>query len=200
MAASHCLSRCRFLPPSKILKSQCILCGNAFDLAMKALLISTIALNQLLVNPSSLECHNILRPRQMVEILLTTFRVSTLMYSYSNFTDMFPKVLLTMISTGSDKGLASQQVTNVNHYLNPNGLLPTGLPATLNCLPVPQRPRDAMITSLWRQDDVKTSFWRKNYVILALSARWGTILYCTYERMMMWCTGAYIYASLCQIF
>ena len=109
---------------------------------------------------------------------------------------MFPKVLLTMISTGSDKGLASQQVTNVNHYLNPNGLLPTGLPATLNCLPIPQRPRDAMITSLWCQDDVKTSFWRKNYVILALSARWGTILYCTYERMMMWCTGAYMRHSV----
>ena len=35
-----------------------------------------------------------------------------------------------------------------------------------------QRPHDAKITSLWRPNDVATSFWRHNNVIIASCARW----------------------------
>ena len=38
----------------------------------------------------------------------------------------------------------------------------------------PQRTKDAIITSLWRQNDVLTSFWRHNDVIIASCARWGS--------------------------
>ena len=36
-----------------------------------------------------------------------------------------------------------------------------------------QRAHDAMITSLWRQNDVVMSFWRHNDVIIALCVRWS---------------------------
>ena len=35
-----------------------------------------------------------------------------------------------------------------------------------------QRAHDAIITSLWRQNDVATSFWRHNDVVIASSVRW----------------------------
>ena len=35
-----------------------------------------------------------------------------------------------------------------------------------------QRAHDAIITSLWRQNDVSTSFWRHNDVIFASCVRW----------------------------
>ena len=37
---------------------------------------------------------------------------------------------------------------------------------------------DAMITSLWCQNDVATSFWRHNDVVIASCVRWGTALCC----------------------
>ena len=36
----------------------------------------------------------------------------------------------------------------------------------------PQRAHDAIMTSLWRQSDVATSFARHNYVIIAPCVRW----------------------------
>ena len=41
---------------------------------------------------------------------------------------------------------------------------------------VSQRAHDAIITSLWRQNDAPTSFWRHNDVILSSCVRWGTML------------------------
>ena len=38
-----------------------------------------------------------------------------------------------------------------------------------------QRTHDAIITSLWRQNDVMTSFWRNNDVIIASYVRWDII-------------------------
>ena len=37
-----------------------------------------------------------------------------------------------------------------------------------------QRTHDAIITSLWRQNDVTRSFWRHKDVIIALGVRWET--------------------------
>ena len=42
---------------------------------------------------------------------------------------------------------------------------------------VAARTHDATITSLWRQNDVATSFWRHNYVIIASCVRWVLILF-----------------------
>ena len=39
---------------------------------------------------------------------------------------------------------------------------------------IPQLTHDAIKTSILRQNDVVTSFWRNNGVIIALCARWDT--------------------------
>ena len=48
--------------------------------------------------------------------------------------------------------------------------------ATVIFIPASQRTHDAMITSLLRQNDVATSFWRNNDVIIAPGALWYTSL------------------------
>ena len=44
-----------------------------------------------------------------------------------------------------------------------------------------QQTRDATITSLLRQNDVATSFWRNNDVIIAPCAHWGAICFKTID-------------------
>ena len=46
-----------------------------------------------------------------------------------------------------------------------------------------QRPHDAIITPLLRQNDVATSFWRNNNVVIASCARWGM---CVFQRATQW--------------
>ena len=43
-----------------------------------------------------------------------------------------------------------------------------------------QRAHDAIITPLWRQNDVATSFWRNNDVIIASCVRWAEMGHCAY--------------------
>ena len=78
------------------------------------------------------------------------------------------------------------QVTSVNAMMAM--LLPrvtgmTDLTVSLWVLYAPQRARDAIITPLWRQNDVATSLWRHNDVVIASCVRWIKIcLYKVYWR------------------
>ena len=46
---------------------------------------------------------------------------------------------------------------------------------------IPQQGRDAVITSLWRRNDVATAFWRHNDIIIDPCARWvPTMCQCLY--------------------
>ena len=48
---------------------------------------------------------------------------------------------------------------------------PSSPPSTMQCLYYARRARDAIITSLWRQNDVATPFWGHNDVILRRTKR-----------------------------
>ena len=62
---------------------------------------------------------------------------------------------------------------NTPHVGTKSSKITTGQGCCMTCLST-QQAHDAIITSLWRQNDIATSFWRHNDVIIA--------------RMFAWCT------------
>ena len=78
------------------------------------------------------------------------------MFWFKFLWQLFPRAILTKIIIGSGDGSAQ------------TGDEPWPAPM------IPQRTHDAILTSLWRQNDVVTSFWRHNDVIITLCACWDS--------------------------
>ena len=59
-----------------------------------------------------------------------------------------------------------------------------------------QRTHDAIITSLFRRDDVATSFWHNNDVVIALCAHWVTVSIELSQHLLLccprWCCSAVV--------